>query len=99
MRRTRPVPRTLAWGIALAHAVGCSASSGPGPRPSTPDPWSDALSLAPSHSSDPSGTTPNPIQAHSSGSMYSVAFPNAGLYPFYVSGQDTKGLLGVVQVK
>jgi hypothetical protein len=58
-----------------------------------------APGVAPSHAGDPSGTSPNPIQAHNSGSVYTVAFPNAGLFPFYVPGQDTKGLLGVIQVK
>lgn len=55
--------------------------------------------VAPSHSGDPAGTMPNPIQLHSTGSTYMVQFPTAGFYPFYVAGHDTSGLLGVIQVK
>jgi hypothetical protein len=36
---------------------------------------------------------------HSSGTVYSVTFPAVGFYPFYVAGQDTNGLLGVIQVE
>lgn len=55
--------------------------------------------VAPSHSGDPTGTMPNPIQMHATGMSYTVQFPTAGFYPFYVPGHDTSGLLGVIQVK
>ena len=57
-----------------------------------------APGLAPSHSSDPAGSTPTPIQMHNSGTVYTVMFPSAGFYPYYVTGHDAT-LLGTIQVQ
>lgn len=57
-----------------------------------------APGLAPSHMSDTAGTDPSPIQMRSTGSVYTVTFPTAGFYPFYVTGHDAT-LLGVIQVQ
>lgn len=53
--------------------------------------------LAPGHESDPAGSTPNPIQMHSTGTTYTVPFPTPGSYPFYVPGRAM--MLGVIQVR
>ena len=58
-----------------------------------------APGVAPSHASDPPGASPSPIQPHMSGSVYTVTFPTAGFYPFYVVGHDASGLMGVIQVQ
>jgi FtsP/CotA-like multicopper oxidase with cupredoxin domain len=55
MRPARHARRRAAWAVALTLAAGCSASGGAPARPSTPDPWSDALRLA--HLED---TNPDP---------------------------------------
>jgi plastocyanin len=57
-----------------------------------------APGLAPSHASDPAGTEPSPIQMHTSGSIYSVMFPNPGFYPFYCTVHQASGMVGVIRV-
>lgn len=57
-----------------------------------------APGVAPSHTSDPAGATDTPIEMHSTGNVYSVQFPSAGEYPYYVTGHDAK-MLGVIQVQ
>jgi hypothetical protein len=55
-----------------------------------------APGVAPSHTGDPTGTTPNVIAMRSTGMVYTVMFPSAGFYPFYVPGHDM--LAGTIQV-
>lgn len=50
------------------------------------------------HGSSVGATTPSPIQAQSSGTSYTVAFPNAGYYPFYCTTHAHIGMAGVVRV-
>lgn len=44
------------------------------------------------------GATPSPIQPQTTGMLYTVAFPNAGDYPFYCSNHVSSGMMGVVRV-
>jgi plastocyanin len=53
--------------------------------------------VSPSHPTDPAGTTPSPITEKTSGSIATIKFPTAGMYPYYVKGHTT--MSGVVEVK
>lgn len=46
---------------------------------------------------DPADAMSPPIQMHNTGKIYTVTFPNAGFYPFYVPMHDAK-MLGTIQV-
>jgi hypothetical protein len=55
-----------------------------------------APGLSPSHSGDMPGTTPTPITMQTSGQETTIAFPNAGLFPYYVSNNaDMSGVIAV----
>jgi hypothetical protein len=54
--------------------------------------------VAPGHQSEGTGTAPSPIQTQSSGSVYSVAFPTQGTYPFYTTLPTPPSIYGVVRV-
>jgi plastocyanin len=44
------------------------------------------------------GTEPSPIEAQSSGAVYTATFTTPGDYPFYCSTHDHFGMYGVVRV-
>ncbi len=50
------------------------------------------------HGSSVGATLPNPIPASTTGSTATVAFPNAGYYPFYCLNHGHVGMAGVVRV-
>lgn len=52
--------------------------------------------VAPGHPG--TGTEPSPIQAQSSGVVYTPAFATAGNYPFYCANDFHSGMMGVVRV-
>jgi plastocyanin len=50
------------------------------------------------HGSTSGATVPNPIARQNSGMTHTVAFPNAGYYPFYCNTHGHVGMAGVVRV-
>lgn len=53
--------------------------------------------LSPAHTTDTAGTAPSPITEKTSGSIATIKFAAAGMYPFYVKGHNT--MSGVIEVK
>ncbi len=53
--------------------------------------------LSPDHTADPAGAASTPITEKKSGSIATIKFPTAGMYPYYAKGHAT--MTGVIEVK